>query len=117
MSEIERLSREEFLNRVKYDENGLVSTVIQDRDDGTVLMVGYMNAGSLRMTLEKGRVTFWSRSRRQFWTKGETSGNFLELRSIALDCDGDAILIKARPYGPTCHTGKRSCFSWALIEE
>ena len=116
MSEIEQLARKTFIESIKYDEKGLVPTVIQDVSDGTILMVGYMNKQSLAMTLEKEMVTFWSRSRQKFWTKGETSGNYLKLKEIYTDCDSDTILVKAKPKGPTCHTGKRSCFSWKLEE-
>ena len=79
-------------------------------------MLGYMNERSVRMTLEKRLVTFWSRSRQEYWTKGETSGNVLELVGIRKDCDVDALLVRAVPHGPTCHTGKRSCFYRDLDE-
>ncbi|RPI01063.1 MAG: phosphoribosyl-AMP cyclohydrolase [Calditrichaeota bacterium] len=116
MSEIERLKFEEFLSRLRFDDRDLIPAIVQDVNDHTVLMLGYMNAESIRMTLEKNKVTFWSRSRQVYWTKGETSGNFLELVDIAADCDGDALLIKANAFGPTCHTNKKSCFSWLLAE-
>ena len=95
---------------VRFDEAGLVPGIVQDADTGRVLMLGYLNAESLRLTAETGFVTFWSRSRRELWRKGETSGNTLALVDIAADCDGDALLIRARPAGPTCHTGAISCF-------
>lgn len=114
MSEIENLDKEKFIQSVKYDDRGLIPAIVQDVADNEVLMLGYMNSDSLKMTLEKGMVTFWSRSRQKFWTKGETSGNFLEVVNIYTDCDSDTILVKAKPKGPTCHTGKRSCFSWKL---
>ena len=114
MSDIENLSPEQFLARLKFDDHGLIPAIIQDAGDGAILMLGYMNRESIAMTLEKQKVTFWSRSRQVFWTKGETSGNFLELVAMAGDCDGDALLVTAKAYGPTCHTGKRSCFSWRL---
>ena len=98
------------MSGVKYDESGLVTGVVQDADTGTVLMVGYLTAESLRLTKETGRVHFWSRSRAELWEKGATSGNYLNLVSIEQDCDGDALLISARPDGPTCHTGTASCF-------
>lgn len=91
--------------------NGLVPAVVQDAGTGRVLMVGYMNEDALRQTEESGRVTFFSRSRNELWEKGETSGHVLRLESISLDCDQDAILVRARPQGPTCHTGEQSCFS------
>jgi phosphoribosyl-ATP pyrophosphohydrolase/phosphoribosyl-AMP cyclohydrolase len=95
---------------VRFDEAGLVPGIIQDADTGRVLMLGYLNAESLRLTAQTGFVTFWSRSRRELWRKGETSGNTLAVVDIAADCDGDALLIRARPAGPTCHTGAVSCF-------
>lgn len=97
---------------VRFDPaTGLVPAVVQDVGDGKVLMLAYMNAESLARTLETGRVTFWSRSRGRLWEKGETSGNTLQLMSIAADCDGDALLVAAAAVGPTCHTGERSCFA------
>ncbi len=102
---------------LKYDDNGLIPAIVQDIADNEIVMVGYMNAESLRMTLDKGLVTFWSRSRQEYWTKGETSGNVLKLHSIYKDCDVDALLVKAEPHGPTCHTGERSCFYRELMEE
>lgn len=114
MSEIEKMDLKEWMDRIKFDEKGLVAAIVQDISDNTVLMLGYMNEQSIKMTLETKKVTFWSRSRQMYWTKGETSGNVLRLVEMTLDCDGDAILVKARPSGPTCHTNKRSCFSWQL---
>lgn len=96
---------------VEFDGNGLVPAVVQDRASGEVLMLGYMNRDSLEQTLESGLVTFWSRSRRRLWRKGETSGNELRLVSIALDCDNDTLLVTADPTGPTCHTGEATCFA------
>lgn len=90
--------------------DGLVPGVVQDRRDGRVLMVAYLDDEALAATLETGQVHFHSRSRGRLWRKGETSGNVLELRSIALDCDGDALLLTVDPVGPTCHRGTRSCF-------
>lgn len=116
MSEIEKVDQKFFVNSIKYDDKGLVPVVVQDENDGMVLMLGYMNAQSLNMTLDKEMVTFWSRSRQKFWTKGETSGNFLKVKEIFTDCDSDTILIKAVPKGPTCHSGKRTCFSWRLVD-
>jgi phosphoribosyl-ATP pyrophosphohydrolase/phosphoribosyl-AMP cyclohydrolase len=89
---------------------GLVPAVVQDELSGKVLMLGYMNEEALAKTQDSGRVTFFSRSKNRLWTKGETSGNFLEVISIQEDCDGDAILIKAKPLGPVCHTGAATCF-------
>jgi len=114
MSEIEKLQSDTFLQKLKFDEHGLIPAIIQDQADGAVLMLGYMNRDSVVMTLEKNMVTFWSRSRQKYWTKGETSGNFLQVVDIYTDCDCDTVLVIAKPQGPTCHTGKRSCFSWQL---
>jgi len=89
---------------------GLIPAIVQDAFDGRVLMQGYMNKEALRLTLEAGRVTFWSRSRQQLWTKGETSGHYLDLVDIHPDCDSDCLLIRARQEGPTCHLGLDTCF-------
>jgi phosphoribosyl-AMP cyclohydrolase / phosphoribosyl-ATP pyrophosphohydrolase len=94
----------------KYGD-GLVPAVIQDDKTHKLLMVGYMNEEALRKTMEGGRVTFYSRSKKRLWTKGEESGNYLELRSIAVDCDYDTLLIKAHPLGPVCHTGADTCWN------
>jgi phosphoribosyl-AMP cyclohydrolase len=95
---------------LKYDERGLIAAIIQDVKSGEVLMLGYMNQESLAMTIESGRTWFWSRSRQEFWCKGETSGNRQYVREIRYDCDGDTLLIKVHQVGPACHTGERSCF-------
>ena len=102
---------------IKWDERGLVPAIIQDYATEEVLMLGYMNAEALKRTLESGQVWFWSRSRQELWHKGATSGNFLTLTDVLYDCDGDAILVKAQPEGPTCHTGENSCFCRQLIQE
>ncbi|MBD9132551.1 MAG: phosphoribosyl-AMP cyclohydrolase [Bifidobacterium bifidum] len=96
--------------RLKRDALGLVAAVIQQYDTHEVLMVGYMNDEALRRTLTTGRVTFWSRSRQEYWRKGDTSGHVQYVKSLALDCDGDAILVQVDQVGAACHTGKRSCF-------
>ena len=90
---------------------GLVPVVIQNYLNNQVLMLGYMNEEAFAKTEELGKVTFYSRSKNRLWTKGEESGNFLEVKSIAIDCDNDTILIKAKPFGPTCHTGSTTCFN------
>ncbi|MBN1419862.1 MAG: phosphoribosyl-AMP cyclohydrolase [Planctomycetes bacterium] len=95
---------------VRFDARGLVVAIVQDVADGAVLMVAYMNRESLRRTLAEGVACFWSRSRREFWVKGATSGNTQEVVDVRLDCDGDAILVRVRPRGPACHTGARTCF-------
>lgn len=101
---------------VKWDERGLAPAVCQDAGTGQVLMLAWMNAEALRLTLEMGTVHFWSRSRQAIWHKGETSGNHLRLVSASLDCDGDALLFTVRPEGPACHTGRMSCFFNAVPE-
>ena len=93
-----------------FDDNGLIPAIIQHARSGEVLMLGYMNEEALQLTLEKGLVTFWSRSRRELWQKGLTSGHVLKLVEVRQDCDGDALLVLAEPVGPTCHTGQPSCF-------
>lgn len=90
--------------------DGLVPAVVQDAVTRKVLMVGYMNEEAYKLTLDRGLVTFFSRSRGRLWTKGEPSGNFLQLREILVDCDGDTLLVKAIPSGPVCHTGQDTCF-------
>ncbi len=95
---------------IKWDDKGLVPAIIQDDATGDVLMLGYMNQEALRQTVESGHAWFWSRSRQEMWHKGATSGNYLEVKEVWYDCDADAILVKAHPVGPTCHTGERSCF-------
>ncbi len=89
---------------------GLVPAIIQDAVTKNVLMLGYMNEESLQKTLKTGKVTFWSRSRNELWTKGETSGHFLDLVDIKADCDNDTLLVKVNPHGPTCHTGTDTCW-------
>jgi phosphoribosyl-AMP cyclohydrolase len=89
---------------------GLVTAVVQDDSDGTVLMVAHMNEEAYRRTRETGRAWFWSRSRDELWEKGATSGNYMEIVSMTLDCDADALLLRVRAAGPACHTGARSCF-------
>ena len=95
---------------IKFDDKGLIVAVIQHAVTGQVLMVGYMNEESLAITLREQRACFWSRSRRQLWRKGETSGNVLVVKEIRTDCDADALVLKCDPVGPTCHTLETSCF-------
>ena len=101
---------------IKLDDKGLVPAIAQDATTGDVLMLGYMSPGSLKRTLEGGDVWFYSRSRADLWHKGEISGNYLHVKSAALDCDGDAILLKVDPDGPACHTGNATCFFTSLDE-
>lgn len=93
----------------KYSD-GLVPAIVQDANNGVVLMLGFMNSDAVEKTQSSGKVTFFSRSKKRLWSKGETSGNFLELVSIRADCDSDTLLIKAKPTGPVCHTGAETCF-------
>ena len=95
---------------MKYDANGLVAAVVQDDATGEVLMVAYMNAEALARTVETGKTHFWSRSRRQMWLKGETSGHVQAVKSIAVDCDGDCMLVRVDQQVAACHMGYRSCF-------
>jgi phosphoribosyl-ATP pyrophosphohydrolase/phosphoribosyl-AMP cyclohydrolase len=98
------------LGSLKFDKRGLIPAIIQDYRTGEVLMLAYMNKASLRRTLRLGKTCFWSRSRKVYWIKGETSGNYQLIKSVAYDCDLDALLIKVRQAGVACHTGNRSCF-------
>ena len=102
---------------LKLDDKGLIPAIIQDARNGDILMLGYMNKESIRLTLESGEAWFYSRSRQELWHKGATSGNRLIVREILKDCDSDTLLVKAEPMGPTCHTGNRSCFFQELTEE
>lgn len=95
---------------LKFDEKGLIPAVVQDADTKEVLMVAYMNAESYQKSVETGHATFWSRSRKELWEKGATSGNYLNIQEIRVDCDEDCLLVLAKPEGPACHTGNRSCF-------
>lgn len=97
--------------------DGLLPVIVQSVDDNEVLMLAYMNQEALEKTLETKKATFWSRSRQSLWTKGETSGNFQHVISIAKDCDGDTLLLKVKSDGPACHTGNRTCFYRALEED
>jgi phosphoribosyl-AMP cyclohydrolase len=99
---------------LKFDAQGLVTAVVQDHADATVLMVGWMDAEAVRRTLTNGRTWFWSRSRRQYWQKGETSGHRQYVRSVHADCDRDTLLVRVEQVGAACHTGARSCFEQEL---
>jgi len=95
---------------LKFDKNGLIPAIIQDYKNNEVLMIAYMNKESLRRTLKSGKTCFWSRSRKEFWVKGLTSGHFQFVKSVSYDCDMDALLVRVRQIGAACHTGNRSCF-------
>jgi len=96
--------------RLKRDDHGLVPAVVQQHDSGEVLMVGWMDDEALQRTLTSRRTTFWSRSRQEYWVKGETSGHRQSVREVRLDCDGDTLLVKVDQIGPACHTGAHTCF-------
>ena len=102
---------------IKYDDQGLVAAVVQHADTGQILMLGYMNEDSLKITLQEKAACFWSRSRQELWRKGETSGNTLAVDEIRTDCDADALVLKCRPAGPTCHTNETSCFYRVVDQE
>jgi len=101
---------EELLKEIKYDANGLVPAIVQDAETKEVLMMAYMNAESLQLTMETGETVFWSRSRKELWHKGATSGNIQKVVEIKVDCDADTLLVLINPAGPACHTGERTCF-------
>ena len=95
---------------IRFDDRGLVPAVVQDATTGDVLMVAWMNAEALRCTRATGQAHFWSRSRQELWHKGATSGNFMNVLEIQVDCDADTLLLRVTPAGPACHTGKQTCF-------
>ena len=98
------------MEEIKYDASGLIPAIVQDAETKEVLMLAYMNKESLQLTLEKGETVFWSRSRKELWHKGETSGNIQRVVEIRIDCDQDTLLILVHPAGPACHTGNQTCF-------
>src|SRR6201747_3334768 len=102
-------------DRLKRDAAGLVAAVVQQFDTGEVLMVGWMDDEALHRTLTTGRATYWSRSRQEYWVKGATSGHAQHVKSVALDCDGDALLLKVDQVGPACHPGARTCFDADVV--
>jgi phosphoribosyl-AMP cyclohydrolase len=102
-------------DRLKSDHQGLVPAVVQQHDSGEVLMLGWMDDEALQRTLTSGRTTFWSRSRQEYWVKGETSGHRQHVKEVRLDCDGDTLLVKVDQEGPACHTGARTCFDEGLL--
>lgn len=101
---------DEFLDSLKYDADGLVPAVVQDAENGDVLMVAYMNRESVARTLTTGRTCFWSRSRQKFWVKGESSGNIQAVKAVYVDCDKDCFVVKVEQTGAACHEGYRTCF-------
>jgi len=106
-----------LIENIKFDEKGLVPAIAQDADTGEVLMLGYMNEEALRRTLSSGEAWFYSRSRKELWHKGETSGHRIKVRSVWKDCDSDTILIIGEPTGPVCHTGNKTCFFQKLTRQ
>lgn len=99
-----------FIGQIKFDADGLVPVIAQQQGSGKVLMLAWMNADALRLTLQSGDVTYWSRSRQELWRKGATSGHVQVLRGAMLDCDGDSLLLQVAQTGPACHTGAENCF-------
>lgn len=102
--------KEKLLSEIKYDANGLVPAIVQDVATKDVLMMAWMNAESLRLTLETGETVLWSRSRQEIWHKGATSGNVQKVIEVRVDCDADTLLVLVKPAGPACHTGEQTCF-------
>jgi phosphoribosyl-AMP cyclohydrolase len=98
------------LDELRFDDRGLIPAVVQDADNGDVLMMAWMNRESLERTLDEGRTVFWSRSRRGLWRKGDTSGHVQHVEEVRADCDGDVLLVRVHQIGAACHTGERSCF-------
>ncbi len=101
---------------LRFDERGLIPAVVQDVENGDVLMVAWMNDEAVRRTVESGRTWFWSRSRQELWRKGDTSGHVQHVREVLVDCDADTLVVKVEQVGAACHTGERSCFHRALDE-
>jgi phosphoribosyl-AMP cyclohydrolase len=110
MTQDERSGVDEVLGRIRFTDTGLVPAIIQQWDTREVLMMGWMDAEAFRRTMTEGRVTFWSRSRQEYWRKGDTSGHVQYVKGAALDCDGDTLLVTVDQVGAACHTGTRTCF-------
>jgi phosphoribosyl-AMP cyclohydrolase len=105
-----------YLDKAKFDSGGLVTAIVQDWKTGKVLMCAFMNSETLKMTIETGKMTYWSRSRKKNWLKGEESGNFQFVKEVRFDCDGDALLFKVEQKGGACHEGWESCFAYKVVE-
>ena len=107
----------DIIEQLKFDSDGLIPAIAQEEKSGEILMMAWMNRESLRATIETNRATYWSRSRKKLWMKGEESGNVQEIRSIHIDCDGDAVLLKVNQIGgAACHTGHRTCFYREIVD-
>lgn len=104
----------DLLTSLRFDDQGLIPAVVQDHEDATVLMVAWMDAEAVRRTVSTGRTWYWSRSRQEYWCKGETSGHRQYVRSVHTDCDRDTLLVRVEQVGPACHEGTRSCFTYDL---
>ena len=104
------MKMKDLLSEIKFDTNGLIPAIVQDAETKEILMLAYMNQESVQLTLDKGEIVFWSRSRKELWHKGATSGNIQKVVEIKVDCDADTLLVLVNPAGPACHTGERSCF-------
>lgn len=111
-----KLANAELTQEIRFDEAGLIPAIVQDAQTRQVLMMAWMNAESLQLTLEIGETVFWSRSRQELWHKGATSGNTQRVVAMHLDCDGDTLLIEVEPAGPACHTGAISCFYREILQ-
>ncbi len=105
------------VSTLKFNDAGLIPAIAQDADNGDVLMMAWMNGDAVRTTLDTGRVTYWSRSRQEFWIKGETSGHVQELVELRIDCDRDCLLVRVNQTGPACHTNRRSCFFTGIRDD
>ena len=105
-----------FIDNLKFNDQGLIPAIIQEEGTGRVLMMAWMNADSIKSTLETGKTHFWSRSRQQYWMKGESSGNTQQVKDVAYDCDGDTLLIQVEQIGAACHEGYKSCFFTSVKE-
>ncbi|HBR01124.1 MAG TPA: phosphoribosyl-AMP cyclohydrolase [Ruminiclostridium sp.] len=110
------MNRQDFMDAVSFNSQGLVPVITQDAENGEVLMLAWMNKEAIKLTMETGQMTYYSRSRKKLWIKGETSGHFQKLTSLAVDCDGDTLLAKVIQNGAACHTGSRTCFYRSLEE-
>ena len=107
----------EIIDQLKFDSDGLIPAIIQDAENGEVLMIAFMNREAVERTIREGRVCFWSRSRQKYWVKGETSGHFQFVKGVYVDCDMDCLLVKVDQIGAACHTGYRSCFFRKITED